>query len=137
MNVEESMEARDPCLVKAMAHANEVFGRLAVVVETAATRAPSEPIDILAVCRAVGLELDEALLKRLEVPRHIYPVTVLPWYQWWPYQPLWAWWWQQNHPGYRCGPYLVVRRNLWTTEGGRPTRDDRTPAQACCGSGPY
>jgi hypothetical protein len=134
-DVEELMEAHDPCLAQAMAHANEVFGRLAGVVETAATHAPSEPIDLLAVCRTVGFELDEALLKRLEIPFHIYPLTALPWYQWWPYQPLWAWWWQQNHPRYRCGPYLLIRRNLWTTEGGRPTRDGGTPAEACCGSG--
>jgi hypothetical protein len=132
-DVEERMEAHDPCLVKAMAHANEVFGRLAGVIETAVTHAPSEPIDLLAVCRTVGLELDEAQLKRLELPRQIYPVTSLPWYQWWPYQPLWAWWWRHNHPRYRCGAYLLVRRNLWTTEGGRPTRDDRTPSEACCG----
>ena len=128
------MEARDACLVKAMAHANEVFGRLAGVVETAATQASNEPIDLLAVCRTVGLGVDEALLKRLELPLKIYPVTALPWYQWWPYQPLWAWWWQQNHPGYRCGPYLLVRRNRWATKGGRPRRDDRTRDEACCGS---
>jgi hypothetical protein len=133
-DVEERMDAPDPCLMKAMAHANEVFGRMARVVESAATRAPSEPIDLLAVCGTVGLELDEAVLQRLELSRHVYPVTALPWYQWWPYQPLWAWWWQHTHPNYRCGPYHLVRRNRWTIQHGRPIRDDRTPAEACCDS---
>jgi hypothetical protein len=72
-DVEERMDAPDPCLTKAMAHANEIFGRMARVVETAATQAPSEPIDLLAACHTVGLRLDEAVLKRLELPRQSIP----------------------------------------------------------------
>ena len=74
------------------------------------------------------LELDEAELKRLELSRNIYPVTALPWYQC-AVPALWAWWWRHNHPGYRCAPYLLVRRMRWATEG----VGDDARAGACCG----
>jgi hypothetical protein len=63
-----------------MAQANEVFGRMSAAVETAMGDAPGEPIDLLTVSRAVGLDLDETVLHRLELPRLIYPLTWLPWH---------------------------------------------------------
>jgi hypothetical protein len=90
-----------------------------------ANRQPFDPND----------ELGEALLKRLEVPGLICPVTALPWYQWWPYQPLWAWWWQHNHPRYRCGAVSPHTAQSVDDRGrARHTRRSRA-AQACCGSG--
>jgi hypothetical protein len=107
------MEAHDEGVAAAMARANEVFTRLISVVEEAVREAPSEPIDLLAVAGVAGLELNQGVLDRLELPRLVYPLTWLPWYEWWPYEPLWCWWWRQSYPWYRCCPYMLVRRSRW------------------------
>jgi hypothetical protein len=69
------MEAHDEDLADAMARANEVFGRLTRTVEEAVKEAPAAPIDLLEVARAAGLELDEAVLTRLELPNLVYPLS--------------------------------------------------------------
>jgi hypothetical protein len=107
------MEAYDEGVATAMARANEVFGRLTNAVEAAVREAPTEPIDLLGISREAGLQLNEAVLEGLELPRLVYPVTWLPWYEWWPYEPLWCWWWKQSYPWYRCCPYMLVRRSRW------------------------
>ena len=136
------MEAHDHELVRAMAEANEVFARLHSAVEAAVRMAPAEPIDVLGIARQAGLELDQAVLTRLELPGLIFPVSWLPWYEWWPYEPLWGWWWQQHHPWARCGPYLVVRRSRWpvrpssNTPADGDTREDRERDEAGCACPP-
>ena len=136
------MEAHDDALAEAMERASEVFGRLNRTVEEAVREAPEAPIDLLQVARDAGLELDEAVLTRLALPNLVYPLSWLPWHEWWPYQPLWCWWWEQHYPWVRCGPYLVVRRSRWparpasqegTEEGDATTA--RTGSGVCCGSG--
>jgi hypothetical protein len=37
---------------------------------------PSEPIDLLAVAGVAGLELNQGVLDRLELPRLVYPLPV-------------------------------------------------------------
>jgi hypothetical protein len=115
------METHDEGIAAAMAQANEVFGRMSAAVETAVGDAPGEPIDLLTVSRAVGLDLDETVLHRLELPRLIYPLTWLPWHLWWPYEPLWCWWWRHRYPWYRCCPYMLVTHSRWTASTGRAT----------------
>jgi hypothetical protein len=135
------MEAHDEVLAEAMARANEVFGRLTGTVEEAVKEAPAAPIDLLEVAHAAGLELDEGVLTRLELPNLVYPLSWLPWHEWWPYQPLWCWWWERHYPWVRCGPYLLVRRSSWParpasqegTEEGDLRADCAT--HVCCGSG--
>lgn len=107
------MEAHDEGVTTAMARANAVFARLTGVVEDALREGPSEPIDLLHVCHVAGLQVNQDVLDRLQLPRLIYPVTWLPWYEWWPYEPLWCWWWRQSYPWYRCCPYMLVRRGRW------------------------
>jgi hypothetical protein len=136
------MEAHDEDLARAMAQANEVFARLRSAVEATVREAPTEPMDLLGVARGAGLELDEAVLTRLQLPALIYPLSWLPWYEWWPYEPLWGWWWEQRHPWARCGPYLVVRRSRWSARPSSnmpPESDpcaDWSPEGECCGSCP-
>jgi hypothetical protein len=135
------MEAHDEDLADAMERANEVFGRLTRAVEEAVRTAPQAPIDLLQVSRDAGLEL-EAVLTRLELPNLVYPLSWLPWFEWWPYQPLWCWWWERHDPWARCGPYLVVRRSRWPS---RPASQEGTEegdlrahcaaADVCCGAG--
>jgi hypothetical protein len=107
------MEAYDENVATAMARGNKVFGRLTTAVEAAVRDVPTEPIDLLEISGAVGLALSETDIERLELPRLIYPITWLPWYEWWPYEPLWCWWWRQTYPWYRCCPYMLVRRSRW------------------------
>jgi hypothetical protein len=136
------MEAHDEELAMAVAQANDVFGRLRRAVEAAAREAPAEPIDVLGIARHAGLELDEAILTRLQLPQLIYPLSWLPWYEWWPYEPLWGWWWARFHPWARSGPYLVVRRSRWPARpsSSMPVQRDaweaRAREEACCGSCP-
>jgi hypothetical protein len=99
------VEAHDEGIASATARANEVFAKLATAVEAATAESPDRPLDVLELTREAGLEIDEAVLERLEIPRLIYPLPWLPWHCWWPYRPLWCWWWNRHYPWYRCCPY--------------------------------
>jgi hypothetical protein len=88
---------------RAEAEANEVFGRLAEVVQGLAERA--DEIDVLEVAQEVGLEIDEALLEQLQIDRFIIPNPWLPWHIWFPWRPWWCWWWRRHYPRYRCCPW--------------------------------
>ena len=106
------MEGRqDEGMARAMAEANEVFGQLGEAVERAAQS--GEPIDVLKVGREVGLEIDDAILERLELPRLIYPIRFCPWWCWYPWRPFWCWWWGRYYPWYRCCPYWWHRCHPW------------------------
>jgi len=98
------MAQRDETLFRATAEANEVFGRLAEVVERM-VREGADALDVVDIAKESGLEIDDAVISELQIPRIIYPVRFVPWYIWWPWRPLWCWWWRLRYPWYRCCPY--------------------------------
>ena len=107
------MEANDEGIARATAEANEVFQALGSAVEAAVKEDARRPLDVLEISRNAGLEIDDGVLERLELPRLIHPLPWLPWYHWWPYRPLWCWWWHHRYPWYRCCPYWWERCHPW------------------------
>jgi hypothetical protein len=92
-------------LTKATAEANAVFAKLGSAIEKSAKEGATE-IDILAHAKAAGIQLDEAVLKELQIDRIIYCHPWLPWYFWYPWRPIWCWWWHRYYPWYhRCCPW--------------------------------
>jgi hypothetical protein len=102
---------KDEGFAHAMKEANEAFARLAKVVEAAAES--GAPIDVLAVAKEARLEIDGAVLERLELPRLIYPLIFCPWHHWFCWRPLWCWWWGRYYPHYRCCYYWWSHCHPW------------------------
>ena len=105
------MEGREDPLVQPMGEANEVFGRLAEVVEGAAKE--GRPISVLDTAKKAGLEIDEGVLERLRLPLHIHPLPWLPWHHWYPWHPLWCWWWHRRYPWFHCHPWWWPHHHHW------------------------
>lgn len=91
---------------EAIKEANEVFAAMKDAVESSAREGVVE-IDVLEVAKRAGLgELDEDILRELQIPRIIPCHPWLPWYVWWPWRPLWCWWWRWRYPWYGwCCPW--------------------------------
>ena len=91
---------RDP-LLKINAQANGIFKKLADTVENECKEGALE-IDVVKVARQAGLELDAADLEELQVSRVVLVHPFIPWHIWFPWRPIWCWWWRRYHPWYRC-----------------------------------
>jgi hypothetical protein len=95
---------------EAMKQANEVFAKMRHAVEESAKKDITE-LDILEISRKAGLEeLDEDVLRELQLPRIIPVHPWLPWHYWWPWRPIWCWWWHRYYPWYGwCCPWWWYR----------------------------
>jgi hypothetical protein len=104
---------RDEGLARATREANAAFARLGEAVEAAVGERGEEPIEVLDVARKAGLEIDDGVLERLELPRLIYPLWWCPWHHWFCWRPLWCWWWGRYYPHYRCCYYWWHHCHPW------------------------
>jgi hypothetical protein len=97
------MAKRDETVSRAVAEANEIFGRMRELVEER-VRGGSTEIPVTEVATAAGLEIDERILSELQIPELVPVHGFLPWHLWWPWRPLWCWWWRIHYPwyGYCC-----------------------------------
>jgi len=97
-------------VAEAQREANEIFAKLGKAVQDAAKEGVDE-IDVLDIAHKAGLkELNEDILKELQVPRLIPCLWWLPWYIWWPWRPIWCWWWRWRYPWYGwCCPWWYHR----------------------------
>jgi hypothetical protein len=106
------MAPQDEVLVRATAEANEIFDRMRALVEEQVERGAAE-LDVLEVSRQAGLEIDDNTLSELQLPRTVPVVRFVPYFIWWPWRPLWCWWWHLRWPWYRCCPYWWYRCHWW------------------------
>ena len=102
------MAELDSAAAKANAEANEVFRKLAAVVEES-VKSKATSLDVAEVSRKAGLEIDPKVLEELHVDAVIPVHPFLPWHYWFPWRPLWCWWWRIRYPWYRCCPWWWYR----------------------------
>jgi hypothetical protein len=106
------MSAQDDAFDRANAEANETFERLRQTVEEVAQGGASQ-VDVLDVARRAGLEISEETLRELQIPQRIPVQPFLEWHIWFPFRPIWCWWWRFRYPWYRCCPYWWYRCHWW------------------------
>jgi hypothetical protein len=102
------MPETDEVFMRANAEANEVFERLRQVAENRVAQGDRQ-LQILNVAREAGLELDDGVLTELQLPEYVPAQRFIPWDVWFPWRPLWCWWWHFRYPWYRCCPYWWYR----------------------------
>jgi len=102
------MPELDEGLERATAEANDIFEKLRAVVEERVGRRETS-IDVIEVAREAGLEIDDGVLKEIQIPQLVPVHPFIPWYLWFPWRPLWCWWWHFRYPWYRCCPYWWYR----------------------------
>ena len=98
----------DDVYLRANAEANAVFDRLASVVKERVD-AGVDRVSVLEVAREAGLELDERVLIDLQLPEFIPVHRFIDWQWWFPWRPIWCWWWRFRYPYYHCCPYWWTR----------------------------
>ncbi len=98
----------DDALAKATSEANECFAKLGQIVEESAKKGETR-LDVSAVARRAGIEIDATVLDQLQVDRIVYVHPWIPWHIWFPWRPLWCWWWHHRYPWYRCCPWWWYR----------------------------
>jgi hypothetical protein len=104
-NEEKGVSMSDTNVSEAIREANEVFARMGEAVEAAAREGVHE-LDVLEITKKVGLEIDEGVIRELQIPRLVPCHPWLPWYVWWPWRPFWCWWWRFKYPWYGwCCPW--------------------------------
>lgn len=91
----------DDTHVDAHAEADAVFQRLAELVGERVESGDRE-IAVLDVVRAAGLDIDERTLIDLHVPPVVPVYRFLPWDRWFPWPPLFCYWWRRRPPWYEC-----------------------------------
>jgi len=102
------MAAQDETFVRATNEANDVFEKIGKAVEEKVKQRARE-VNVLEIARSAGLELDEKSLTDLQIPTLIPVHPFIPWPHWFPWRPLWCWWWHFRYPWYRCCPYWWYR----------------------------
>lgn len=95
------MAVPDEGFLRANGEANETFERLQRVVEGAVSQG-DRTVSVLETAREAGLDLDERILEELHVPPVVAIHPFLPWHVWYPWRPIWCWWWRVRWPFYRC-----------------------------------
>lgn len=95
-------------LTRATAEANGLFGKMGQAIDKQVKDGAAE-LDVLKIAEAAGIKLDEAVLKDLKVSRIILCHPFIPWYIWYPWRPIWCWWWSRYYPWYRCCPWWWYR----------------------------
>jgi hypothetical protein len=101
---EKNQSALNDQLVKVTAEANGIFTKLAQEVEKR-MKDPAPQHDVLDICKKAGLNIDEAVLKELQIDRFVFCYPWLPWHVCFPWRPIWCWWWHRFYPWYRCCPW--------------------------------
>lgn len=101
MKKEELRPPRNEALVKVTEEANGIFTALCAEVESQ-VKAGNAELDVLKIARKSGLQLDEKDLEELQIDRIIIAKPWLPVYVYFPWRPLWCYWWRRYHPWYRC-----------------------------------
>ena len=99
------MEPLDATQLDATREADELFARVGKVIEALVQESERAEINVLEVAREVGLEIDAGTLAELQIPEIVPIIRFVPWYIWWPWRPLWCWWWRYRYPYYHCCPY--------------------------------
>jgi hypothetical protein len=108
------MPESDEGFLRANAEVNEIFDRLREAVEETA-RGDAQQVSVLEVARRAGLELDERVLGELKVPELVPVIRFIPWDIWFPWRPIWCWWWGFRYPWYRCCPFWWYRCHWYST----------------------
>ncbi len=91
-------------LDQALADANKIFGQMCNDVEARVSKGDTK-LDVLTIAHGCGLtELDARVLDELQVEPIIHVQRWLPYHIYWPWRPLWCWWWRR-WPWYKCCPY--------------------------------
>lgn len=103
-----AMAAQDEGFLRANVEANEVFDKLRATIEER-VKGGEQQLSVLDITRRAGLELDEGVLKELQLPEIVPVHPFLPWHWWFPWRPIWCWWWRFRYPWYRCCPYWWSR----------------------------
>lgn len=91
-------------LAKVHGEINAVFAKLGTEVEKQ-VKAGAAQLDVLKTLQSVGIKIDETILRELKIDRFIFIHPWLHWCCWFPWRPIWCWWWNHNYPWYRCCPY--------------------------------
>ena len=89
---------------RATAEANAIFGKMGAIVDEA-VKGGATSLKVSDVARQAGLEIDDRVLTELKIPELVMVHPFLPWHIWWPWCPLWCWWWGFRYPYYHCHPY--------------------------------
>jgi hypothetical protein len=106
------MTERDDTLLKATAEADELFNRMSQIVSRR-VEAGEQSLDVVEIAKEAGLEVDDRIIDELQIPRLVPAIRFLPWHHWYPWRPLWCWWWRYRYPWYRCCPYWWHRCHWW------------------------
>jgi hypothetical protein len=101
---EKNQKALTDSLAKVTAEANEVFAKLGQELERRIKEGATQ-LDVIEIGQKIGLKLDEATLKELQIDRIILCHPWLPWHIWFPWRPFWCFWWHRFYPWYRCCPW--------------------------------
>ena len=91
-------------LAVAVAEANETFGKLMATVDERVQQGVTE-LDVAEVARRAGLDLDVQALDELQVDRMCFVHPFIPIHVYFPWRPLWCWWWRRRFPWFRCCPW--------------------------------
>lgn len=97
-------EEMEEALGRAMAEANGVFAKLGGLVEKSVKNGDTQ-LDVAAISRKAGIKIDASVLDELKVDRIIHVHPWVHWCCWFPWRPLWCWWWNNRYPWYRCCPW--------------------------------
>lgn len=102
------MPENDEAYMRANSEANDAFGSLLKIVQERADKGETQ-LSVLELAREARLEIDDKVLAELRLPEFIPVHPFLPPHIYFPWRPLWCWWWRFHYPWYRCCPYWWSR----------------------------
>ncbi|XYI01392.1 hypothetical protein ACMHYB_17235 [Sorangium sp. So ce1128] len=93
-----STDERQTRRAKVNDEANALFDRIGSLVQKQ-LNANAKEIDVVALLDEAGLRVSTGTLEELGVPAMLLPHTFLPWHDWFPWKPLWSYFFSLHFPG--------------------------------------
>lgn len=94
-------------VLDATAEINKIFVKLGGALDACVEKGDTQ-CDVAGMVKDIGLEgFDVSVLDDLKVDRFVPIIPSLPWHYWYPWRPIWCWWWNRyhSHLHYHCCPW--------------------------------
>lgn len=84
--------------LKAANEANQIFDKMRKLTEEHIAKGENV-VDVLKIVNEAGLKVDGHVLDQLDIPSEFILHPFLPWSEYFPWQPLWSYYWGIKFPG--------------------------------------
>lgn len=97
--------------------ANKIFDKMKKLTEEQVAKG-AKTLNLVEIINQAGLKVDEALLTHLEIPVQFIPIPFVGWENYFPWKPLWSYYWGLHYPGSFAARAYITSASAGVTHAG-------------------